>query len=284
MLVTNANIIADPTPGAESFIVPTRFSTMPAIDGDNPSSDTDEYQATGTRPYGQLAKWTIENIGVIAPRITSVHRLHCGRLSNNEKFKLWAHEWRLDALGAHVATCRMVLIQGSANEIINTWVFPAVPSHDPVFAAELIAMAGAPRLTFVDIQTPAIQHECHPIRNQTLALRNRFAEILSEEPPPEWAIADSQGGYVFSRQLAFDAFLTVQDCYKHYFAAYLDTIFGETASRTKRPEIACRRSLDRLRAYQIHHMESSPGNVFLSKLFGVDWTNDFLEKFLFTLA
>lgn len=109
-------------------------------------------------------------------------------MSGNGKFKLWAHQWRLGVLGAHVGTCRMVLIQGSTNEIINTWVFPATPSQDPVFAAELIAMAGAPRLTFIDIQTPAMQDECHAVRSQTLALREKFSKILSDETPPSWAI------------------------------------------------------------------------------------------------
>jgi hypothetical protein len=284
MLVTSANIADPVTRCVDGIVAPPRLSTRAVIDCNEASESSDDYQASKSRPYGQLARWTVENTGAIDPRIKPSFKLHCIKSSCNGKFKLWAYQWRLCLLGEHVGTCRMVLIQGSTNEIINTWVFPAVPSHDPVFAAELIAMAGAPRLTFIDIQTPAIQNECHPIRSQTMALRNQFAAILSDEIPPEWAIADSQGGYVFSRQLTVDAFETIQQCYKSYLIAYLDTLLGDNANRKMRCVNEDQHSLDRLHAYQIHHRESSPGNVFLSKLFGVDWTKDFLEKFLFTLA
>jgi hypothetical protein len=284
MFVASANTTDNPTPCADAFVLPKPLSTVATNDSEIASQNASDFQTASNRPYGKLARWTIDNISVIDQRIKASHSLHCIKLSCNEKFKLWAHQWRLNILGTHVGTCRMVLIQGSTNEIINTWVFPAVPSHDPVFAAELIAMAGSPRLTFIDIQTPAIQSDCHPIRNQTLALRKQFDSIRSDEIPPEWAIADSQGGYVFSRQLTADAFQAIQQCYKSYFLAYLGTLSSENTNREKQYENGDHKSLERLHAYQIHHRESSPGNVFLSKLFGVDWTKDFLEKFLFTLA
>ena len=237
-----------------------------------------------TRPYGQLATWTVDNLDRIDERVLSRPSDCIRKLSINSKFMLWAHQWHLYVHGAHVATCRMVLIQGNKNEIINTWVFPKDPRSCPVFAAELIATAGAPRLTFIDIQTPVMEAKIEAIRIKTFALRQSYANILCDETPPSWAISDSQGGYVFSRQLSDIAFSEIQSCYKNYLTTNLKCFLADTGSARTTSSAALLLAQKELHDYQHHHMDNSPGNTFLSKLFGADWTNDFLRTFLFTVA
>jgi hypothetical protein len=73
----------------------------------------------------------------------------------------------------------------------------------------------------------------------------------------------------------------VEECYTVYLDAYLkgfvNKSVGSDLAAMERDESA----LDKLQAYQHHHMQSSPGNKFLSKLFGPDWTESFMRDFLF---
>lgn len=237
-----------------------------------------------TRPYGLLANWTVENISELVPCIEAVQTTEIEKVSLNQKFKLWAYQWRLTLNDEHVGTCRMVLIQGTKNEIINTWVFPANPRHSPVFAAELIAMAGEPRLTFVDIQAPSLESNRNNVKERTTFLRKKHETILTSETPPVWAISESLGGYVFSRQLGEWAFTEITRCYKDYLSLAVELYRTENSLPNAPPKNQLPQAIDALTDYQTHHRESSPGNAFLSKLFGDDWTNDFLRTFLFTVA
>jgi hypothetical protein len=256
------------------------------------------WQSSVDRPYGCLADWTVQRLrpsplsdpshenntnvaALITPDSSQMYRVG----SLNAKFTLWAHQWRIEAHDEHLATCRMVMIQGAQNEIINTWIFPTSPATRPVFAAELIALSGAPRLTFIDIQTPGMLAGCDLVQAATQRLRADFQTIASDDTPPEWAIADSPGGYVFSRNLNADAFETIQACYRAFVECYLREFVDRVAhvSGGEHPDRELS-SLSQLDAYQQHHLSSSPGSVFLGKLFGAAWTDRFLQQFLFTRA
>lgn len=251
--------------------------------------------ASGTdRPYGVLADWTLDRIAQLDDTRLAGDQLRAVRPSEstpahhtqsiNSRFTLWAHQWQIAIAGEHRATCRMVLIQGQQSEIINTWVFPVAPTRTPVMAAELIALSGAPRLTFIDIQTPGMVSGLDRVAMQTHRLRADFAAILSDEAPPAWAVSDSEGGYVFSRNLTAESFPIIQSCYRAYLDHYLSHCL-QAPVRTDHVGLEReRQSLEQLDAYQQHHLDSSPGAVFLAKLFGDEWTDRFLHQFLFTRA
>ena len=205
------------------------------------------------------------------------------RDSLHGKIELHASQWSIQVASRPIGSLRMVYIHGPKNQIINTWVFPNRPTHMPVFAAELIAVGTEVRVAFVDVQTPVI--ESSSILDDTSILTGgiapRFAGLPCNEDPPIWAIESSQGNYTYARNVPVDCFHQVEECYTVYLDAYLkgfvNKSVGSDLAAMERDESA----LDKLQAYQHHHMQSSPGNKFLSKLFGPDWTESFMRDFLF---
>ena len=205
------------------------------------------------------------------------------RESLHGKIVLTASQWAIQVSSKQIASLRMVYIQGPKNQIINTWIFPNRPKQMPVFAAELIAVGDEVRVAFVDIQVPVI--DSSSVLEDTSLMTSgpaaRFSGLPCDEVPPVWAIESSQGNYTYARNVPISSFTKVEECYRAYLDTYLGAFAKKNAngalSKSKRDEDA----IDELHRYQHHHMESSPGNKFLSKLFGPDWTESFMREFLF---
>lgn len=279
-----------------SEFTPTTPIRPVPITGTGTGTDTGTWpwDSGSHRPFAKLAESTLNQLAVCEQRCgasdaepmmeSSGQAMDHVVTSSNGKFHLWAKQVRIHHAHEHTMTCRMVLIQGQKNEILNTWIFPTAPERCPVFAAELIAMAGMPRLTFIDIQNPAMIAGVRVAGDLSNQLRSRHAGLVCDELPPSWAIDATLGGYIFSRSLDASAFPSIDACYEDYLGCYLRS-FMPHGSSVELDESATRSAAEgALHRYRLHHMQHSPGTVFLGKLFGDDWTNDFLLNFLFTSA
>jgi hypothetical protein len=212
----------------------------------------------------------------IDPEFTKRDSLH-------GKIQLVASQWSIQFASKPIASLRMVYIQGPKNQIINTWIFPNRPKEMPVFAAELIAVGDEVRVAFVDIQVPVISSKSvlEDTSLMTSGLAARFSALPCDEAPPVWAIESSQGNYTYARNVPLNSFPEVEECYRSYLDTYLDAFMNKSVGATLSAASRDEEAIDELHRYQHHHMESSPGNKFLSKLFGSDWTESFMREFLF---
>ncbi len=228
---------------------------------------------------------TLQRLQLVGACETGIPPKFSKHASINNKFHLTACEWLLgdgfETIGASSATARCVYIRGLKTEILNTWIFPRQCDVLPVFAAELILVGGVVRVAFIDIQTPyqslPLMHRVHQV---TQALYQNYSGLRSSEAPPNWAIEASMGNYMYVRQGDSKTFPLICDCYEDYLEAALRLYDQINRSNTSMATNETS-SADCLHAYQIHHMNSSPGKKFLSNLFGEDWTLRFLENFLF---
>ncbi len=236
-------------------------------------------------PYQRLANQTrarIEHFPLRGLEVAPIHsRDEFQRFeSKNGRFVVHSWAWCLKREGRPQCDVRMVFIAGSKNNIINTWVFPYAPNHDPVFAAELIAMGGQPRLTFMDIQVPTMPVAARRrVSTAAARVRSRYSDLRIAEQPPAWAVEATSGQYLFTRQVPGSWFGRISHAYLELLECYLDLIGSASTRRQERrddPE-----ALATLHDYQVHHMHNSPGEVFLGKVFGEDWTAAFLNEFLF---
>jgi hypothetical protein len=241
---------------------------------------------TTTSPYGQLAEDTrryLEAMGgadfQVRPRALPPH-LH-EKDSRNGRFQLQGWAWLLGPDSSPPVEFRLVLIEGARTSIINAWGFPWHASRTPVFAAELIAVGGAPRLTFMDIQGPGLRDAVACRARRTAGeVRLQFPRLRIAEQPPSWAVEASFGEYLFARQGGESDFPCISRAYRLLLAGYLRDLSANASAGCSQPTNEER---DRLRGYQLHHMESSPGKKFLGKVFGEEWTSTFLTQFLFSL-
>lgn len=273
-VISSPNVVAS----GLGFERPTSFAPRPLWD------------VSDDRPYGKLATETVERLGQtsefgLLAKKQRIQESYAHRISLNKRFDLWSNQWGLTYNDSTVGTARMVLIQGQKTEIINTWIFPKYPSTLPVYAAELISMGGQQRLSFIDIQTPGFQQNTSEIERSVLRVHNIYKDFAISEQPPAWAITDTLGHYFFRRTGDASHFPAVVSAYLDYMGTLLNSIWPSLLSGCIGPVVSVG-SLDpnmtKLRDYQHHHLVSSPGNLFLSKLFGEQWTDRFLHDFLFS--
>lgn len=211
-----------------------------------------------------------------------IPKQYAQRESLHGKMILEATEWSLQIQGQPIASLRMVYIHGGKSEIINTWIFPNRPKRMPVYAAELISVGDATRVAFVDIQVPALEGSIvEDTCTMTGLLAPQFASLPCNEEPPFWAIQESQGNYTYARNVPAVELPRIEACYLAYMDAYLNHFAGEDVGKSILELERDEEALNVLHVYQHHHMEHSPGNKFLSKLFGSDWTEAFMQEFLF---
>lgn len=279
------------SPATTNFAEPISVADLAAFAHLRRRSDV-AWECGENRPYGSLAAETIDyfrrptNSAISADRTELPEPFH-HRKSLNGRFGLWGHQWRISAGAIAIGVARMVIIQGQKNEIINTWLFPKYPISLPVFAAELISMGGQQRLSFIDVQTPGFngnkQQLCSAIQQNFEQHRN----LRIDEMPPAWAVSDTLGFYIFRRTGGEQQFSEICRCYMDYLTtcidnAWLDLVAAMNFDADSQAIAANARSLQALHDYQLHHMHSSPGNAFLAKLFGENWTESFLHEFLFS--
>lgn len=259
----------------------TEQSTLPTFAGQSRmlSHRTLKSDAVSFAPLVQETKTRMRSH---LSRCNLIPKQYVQRESLHGKMLLEATEWSLLIQGRPIASLRMVYIHGGKNEIINTWIFPNRPKNMPVYAAELIAVGDAIRVAFVDIQTPVLEGSVVEDTSMlTGMLAPRFAGLPCNEAPPFWAVQESQGNFTYARNVPFADLPTIEACYLAYMDAYLNHFACEDVGRSILRQSRDEDAINALHAYQHHHMEHSPGNKFLSKLFGADWTVAFMREFLF---
>lgn len=192
------------------------------------------------------------------------------------RMQLVAARWRIGPAAGSVAECRIVRILGAAAEIVNTMIFPADPARLPVFAAELLAFGGRPRLTFLDLQGPGLSAAVRgAVAARTRAVSARFAAVPRDENPPGWAVAYSPGGYLFTRTDDPGHAGTLAGAYAEYLDVWAD-LAAAVGLDGLDPAAAAE-----LATYKREHVAHSPGRAFLGKVFGGEWTDRFLTEFLY---
>jgi Ferredoxin-dependent bilin reductase len=247
----------------------------------SPSSSTPSFQS-GPINYLRLVEQTTKLMNDQRAISEFIPSEFSKRMSLNTKMTLIAKEWTLHSDNQPLGQLRMVHIQGAKNAIINTWIFPNRPTQMPVFAAELIAVGNATKVAFVDIQVPVLsKFVADDVAFLTTALSARFSSLTCNETPPDWATHASQGNFTYARDVPNEQLSTIEDCYLSYLGTYLRAFASvEGAAEVAKSE-RDEATIDALQEYQVHHMEHSPGNKFLNKLFGSEWTESFMKNFLF---
>jgi hypothetical protein len=191
------------------------------------------------------------------------------------RMRLTAARWMVGPTDRPTAECRIVRILGAAAEIVNAMIFPAIPARLPVFAAELLAFGGRPRLTFLDLQAPGLEPGVRAdVAAATRAASADFAGMPRDPKPPGWAVAHSPGGYLFTRTDDPAHAPALGAAYRTYLDVWID-LAGRVA------DAGGAGGADALAAYKREHVAHSPGKAFLGKVFGDDWTDRFLNQFLY---
>ena len=250
----------------------SRDSNLDASSG--PGLPTSPSQPGPTDPY---LHHTLHELRSFHPESLPLADCFREQHSKSGKFQLNSFAWDLYHREQKIAECRCVRILGRGTDILNSWVFPINAHALPVFAAEILEFGHQPRLVFIDLQAPG----------WTLEQKDRLAAELSElrdtelllpknDEAPDWATQDGLGLHLHSRPGDANYRPMIQELYSLYLKSWADVTL-----RRLPIEAGTRSGQLALSDYQHHHQESSPGNAYLSQLFGEEWTQDFYEQFLY---
>jgi hypothetical protein len=233
--------------------------------------------AVAVRPFAGLWNLGPELLAPLGLRELDVPGEFAHAEGSGGRMRLRAAAWEVGPTAAPIAECRSVLIQGEATDIVNTWIYPHRPDELPTFAAELLAFGHRPRLAFVDLQVPGLSPAG---RSRTAAVTHplaaRFAGWRCPEEPPGWAVESSSGGHLFARPGDPAAFADLTRAFEEYLVAWSDL-----ATTARAAGIGDELSREALARFKRHHATASPGRPFLAKLFGQEWTDRFLDEFLY---
>jgi hypothetical protein len=219
------------------------------------------------RPLAQLPAETQRQLSPLGLVPVPVPAMFAQAESGNGRMRLTSERWLIGPSERPIADARCVHIHGSATDIVNTMIFP-------VFAAELLSFGHAPRLAFVDLQTPGLRPERRAmIAEPCQALARRFAPWQQAEKPPEWATAHCSGGFFFSRMSEMAQFAIWTEVYRAYLAAWIACLDAQSEDAAA--------VLDPLTIYCQEHVAHTPGRPFLAKLFGKTWSERFLSEFVY---
>lgn len=201
--------------------------------------------------------------------------------------RLYGMAWRSPALDL-----RSTYIAGPKVEIINLMGFPGRPDLLPIFATEIIMFAGTPRVAVLDLQ-PVWMANPHraPLNGRLAEGLTRYAASFADLPPggdlPDWCRDYFTPHAIYSRPGDASAMPRLHQAFEalahHFREAWLEQPMDDAAAPGGVVTTAQARAAAEaeMATYKRHHIEHSPGLPYLNKVFGAEWTAQYLQEFMY---
>ena len=183
--------------------------------------------------------------------------------------------WRLEERGE----LRTVFIVSSAVEIVNLFFFPEANRACPVYAMEFVRLGKKGVVGVIDCK--AAPEDENAVRSAKVILsegHRRFPQLENGNNPPAWYQEARSGNDFFIRPESLEVFDDLISAHHFCWEQYVNIAALVPADRT---EEYCAKRDSFVRGYKDHHRDNSPGIPFLNRVFGEDWTRDFLWSELF---
>ncbi len=168
------------------------------------------------------------------------------------------------------AEIRAVHLAGPRAEVLNLFLFPRVAA--PVFAMEFVAFGKKPVVAVIDAKG-------HEPAGRALAARvlraahGRHPDLPRGDDAPAWFEECRSGDDFFVRPADFGQFSLL--------TAILHEVWTELLHALPHAPAASAADDLSVQAYKDHHRTHSPGRPFLHRTFGAEWTETFMDEFLF---
>jgi len=172
---------------------------------------------------------------------------------------------------------RMVLIESAKIQVISCFVYPQPELALPLYAMELVQLGAKPIVAVIDAVVPAGD----PAGDWTQTwLKQAHAAVphwINASDPPDWFAECRSGLDFFLRPASAEALLQAGVMHVNLFASYLNHALA-AGSRDSQQAHAFSQFA---RHYKDHHAANSPGLPLMTKSFGPEWTDRFMQQCFF---
>lgn len=171
---------------------------------------------------------------------------------------------------------RAVYIVSPVIEIVNLFFFPLEERRSPVFAMEFVRIGPRGVVGVVDCKAAPEDPACEVASGILEAAHVAYPQLQNGDDPPAWYVEARSGKDFFVRPDSLEVFRDLVEAHHFVWERYVHAVLKAP------PEPSClaqRRAF--LSHYKDHHRDNSPGIPFLSKVFGIEWTQTFLRDHLF---
>ena len=170
------------------------------------------------------------------------------------------------------ATLRSTHIEGPNAAIFNTMIFPSDVDHCPVFASEIVSFGGKPQVAVIDLQPLGNARLRRDVEEKLATLADRYGELPGSGEVPDWCEDYFTTHAIFSRPKSSEYDDVLLRAYADYLQVFVDYL--KAAGSCSLPD-------PRTREYKDHHVANNPGLKFLGRMFGEQWTLDFLNNAMY---
>ena len=180
-----------------------------------------------------------------------------------------------EARVGHFGEVHFSAITGPSTEIFALMGYPADSVRVPILAAEFVRFGGQLRAVVADLQCPDPSFLTHEAQIAMLELGTRWGHLRDEQELPEWCRNYFSSSCIFSLRRQADELPILEDALRDYTEAWID--IGRSAPVTPGVPHECAA----VREYKAHHALHTPGRPYLRRVFGEDWTEDFLSNAMY---
>jgi hypothetical protein len=180
-----------------------------------------------------------------------------------------------EARVGHFGEIHFSAITGPSTEIFALMGYPAASVRIPILAAEFVRFGGQLRAVVADLQCPDPSFLTRDAQVAMLELGARWGHLRDEQELPEWCRSYFSPSCIFSLRRQADELPTLEAALRDYTEAWIDigrSALALSGVPSENPAV---------REYKAHHALHTPGRPYLRRVFGEDWTEDFLTNAMY---
>lgn len=167
----------------------------------------------------------------------------------------------------------------SETYILNVAVFPKPGLNCPLIEAELVILRGKLFLYLLEINSlgvPVIDQKKHDHFFHDFL--NQYPALTNVDDIPDWANQIMSSHFVWSRPNTEEAIEQAFDSLEKFYALSTETL-NQTAEKLTAEETKIQKK--QLEQYIDVYLKEVPSRPFLKMMFGDEWTEKYLEEFVF---
>jgi len=173
-----------------------------------------------------------------------------------------------------LADVRLTSIGGTRACIFNLMVFPHHPGIHPIFASEIVILANSMRIAVVDLENPRPFSSMEPTLESALSRYDKArSQLALPDVVPGWCEPHFTPKAIHTKCDDLGTLGLVEHLFTGYMRVWMEHVHSRVA--IDHPSAG---DLGALADYKSHHVENSPGRTFLSRIFGAEWTEDFMRQ------